>query len=201
MGLFSGISDALNIATKLVSFTNPAMLGAQLFMGAASNLGDQLIQKLGDSFGLPQSMIDAAQGAFHQSFGDVDGAMQNFGEAFEGLMSGLSATDQAAVNQTMEQGIGGIADFVTNQIRQEGANSEEAGEGKGSWLVAMARVLGKACQDKADALVAKAENLDNSNTKQVAEFQAMSQEFSMMMNATTSAIKAIGEGLASTARK
>ncbi len=91
---------------------------------------------------------------------------------------------------------------------------EESVGGSKSWLVAIARAMGNALGTKAAKLVELSHKLDqlagtSSDDQQaakefqktMAEFQAESQMFSMLSNAFSTGIKAIGEGMVSLARK
>ena len=196
MSIFGGISGALNIATKALSFANPAMLGAQLFMGASSNIGDQLLQKVGDMLGLPQHMIDAAQAMFHQSFGDVQGAAQNWKEAYQGIREGMSATDNAAVDRQTNEGTDQLANQAISTL-----GDETSTEGKGSWLMALAKALGKILDAKAAKVEQLGNNLDKTDASKTAEFQAASQEFNLMMSTATNVLKTIGQGLSTMAKQ
>ena len=93
-------------------------------------------------------------------------------------------------------------------------SSETKGSGGKSWLVAIAQALGSIMGDKAAKLVeltgkmdklAAADPEDQKAAKEfqktMSEFQAQSQLFSMISNATSTAIKAIGEGMTANARK
>ena len=93
------------------------------------------------------------------------------------------------------------------------SNDAKGGNGK-SWLVAIAQALGGIMGDKAAKLVeltgkmdklAKADPEDQKAAKEfqktMMEFQAQSQLFSMISNASSTAIKSIGEGMTTVARK
>lgn len=91
--------------------------------------------------------------------------------------------------------------------------------GKKSWLVALASALGNVLGDKAARLVELSHKLDQLGTREptgdtakdqqnarefqktMAEFQAESQLFGMISQAASTAIKSIGEGMSSVARK
>jgi len=97
-------------------------------------------------------------------------------------------------------------------------NMQEASEGRAggakSWLVAIAQALGGIMGDKAAKLVELTGELDRLAAKDpedqqaakefqktMMEFQAQSQLFSMISNASSTAVKAIGEGMTAVARK
>ncbi|KIQ97144.1 MULTISPECIES: hypothetical protein [Lysobacteraceae] len=103
-----------------------------------------------------------------------------------------------------------IAKMVVQNLQ---AGDAKGGKGK-SWLVAIAQALGGIMGDKAAKLVeltgkmdklAAANPEDQKAAKQfqktMMEFQAQSQLFSMISNASSTAIKSIGEGMTTVARK
>ncbi len=104
--------------------------------------------------------------------------------------------------------------FISKMVVQN-LQSDNAQGGKGkSWLVAIAQALGGIMGDKAAKLVeltgkmdqlAKADPKDTKAAKEfqvnMMEFQAQSQLFSMISNASSTAIKSIGEGMTTVARK
>ncbi|MEO7245532.1 MAG: hypothetical protein ABIX12_10345 [Rubrivivax sp.] len=91
--------------------------------------------------------------------------------------------------------------------------------GSGSWLVAMARAMGEAAGVHAKRMVELSNEINDLATKDTGgdkdaqaqnaqqasalqgEFQAESQMFSMLQNAFSNAIKSIGEGMTTMARK
>lgn len=93
-------------------------------------------------------------------------------------------------------------------VRNAGNDSAGGANGK-SWLVAIAMALGEILGQKAEKLVSLTDQLGGLTGKQdaqefqkvMAEFQAQSQLFSMISNATSTAIKSIGEGMTAVARK
>jgi|SRR5690606_38373 len=85
--------------------------------------------------------------------------------------------------------------------------NEASSSGSKSWLVAIAQALGQMLGEKAETmkgLVDKMNAAEDSGMEfntALTEFQAESQMFSMLSNASSTAIKSIGEGLTSNARK
>lgn len=93
------------------------------------------------------------------------------------------------------------------------------GGGKGaSWLMAIAQAMGEAQGKLAAKMVAKSEEINAAADKAggtgkdaeagakefqmaMTEFQALSQLFSMTSNASSTAMKSIGEGMTAIARK
>lgn len=106
--------------------------------------------------------------------------------------------------------VGDIASSAVARGENEGASGAK---GK-SWLVAIAQAMGNALGTKAAKLVELSNKLDSlagkssddqqaakEFQKTMAQFQAESQLFSMLSNAFSTAIKSIGEGMTSLARK
>lgn len=85
--------------------------------------------------------------------------------------------------------------------------NESSSSGSKSWLVAIAQALGTMLGEKAETMKGLVDKMNaaEENGKEfnmaLTEFQAESQMFSMLSNATSTAIKSIGEGLTSNARK
>lgn len=199
-----------------VSLLATSMLGpiggvvAQLAQQVFSQIGQQLIQNLGQNLGLPQGVIDMAQGQFASSIGDFQGAFGNVDEAIDafGQATGASPADIGSAQS-------GIQDIIRNFV-EEMSQSEEfkaaknsGGKGKGGagstgapgWLMAMAQALGKELDRLGEDMQQRAESLKGDDASASAEFGVVSQQFSMLMNATNNAIKTIGEAMANTARK
>jgi len=115
------------------------------------------------------------------------------------------------------------ADFANaltnNGIDNKGRSDSASGAAGKSWLVALAGGLGEMLGDRAvkmeklmekmNGLNEKLEGLEGEareeNTREfqktMTEFQAESQMFSILSNTSSTALKAIGEGLTSLARK
>lgn len=173
-----------------------AQLASQVF----SQLGQQFLQNLGQQMGLPQTAIEMAQGSFASSSGDIQGTASNLNEAIDSLgrETGASPADigdaQRAVDKIMQQG-------AIDAAQSDEAKEAKAGGKGGSWLLAIARALGAKADRLADKMEMQAENLDEGKPSDSAEFQATSQQFSMLMGALTTSIKTIGEALSQTARK
>lgn len=223
------------------SVINPMTL-AQLAMGPAgwaslamrtigSAIAQQLIQQIGQRLGLPQTAIDLAQGAFANASGQPGLMRQNLGEAVRGFTDQLDlrpseagalqrelmgATDKSFDNLSK------IADdFASKTSRRRGSADEE--ETGGSWLVALARAMGKVLDQKAAQMKAKSEEVSFYGNQEVSKdktgltadsqenqnklssastlLQAYGQEMSFISSAATNAIKSVGEAQTNLARK
>lgn len=117
--------------------------------------------------------------------------------------------------------------FVVSQNRESGELSATSGGrgGKGGWLMALATAMGGIMGDRAANMVSLMDKLQTLNDQQkelnsdskgnkealeenarefnltMTQFQAESQMFGIISNASSTAIKSIGEGLTSLARK
>ncbi len=187
-----------------------SLIVSQIVGQIASKIGQQLIQQFGQQMGLPQGAIDMAQGAFAGAVGDTGGAIQNYQEAgssfAEQYFPGASPQQQGEVERGTDTIAKSMADWMAANApggSDENGNPKglSAGRGGGSWLMALARALG----NQLNAAQAKLERtMDGTNwekSDQVAEFQAMSQEFALFMNTATNVLKTVGESLSTMARK
>lgn len=202
----------INSLTNAV--TNP-MTVAQLAMGPAgwaslaartlmSSIGQQVIQQLGEKLGLPQSTIDLAQGAFAGSMGDTSGVRTNLAEAVNNFAAGFNASP-ADIGDSTRQLDDVINKMVSQMADGEDAKSARSG-GKGgasgqSWLMALAEALGKKLDKMAQDMSNMADQITDKTPSLTAKFGAKSQEFGILMNAATNAIKTVGEGLSNSSRK
>ena len=196
-----GFLNAIN-PTNVVASVLTGGLGKATSLNLVSSFGQTLIQKLGDAIGLPQPMIDAAQGGFAAASGDPIGAATNAFEAGQGFAeaAGKGLTQAAEAGQKFE-------DFISQMVGdlaggQEARDAKAGGKG-GSWLMAMAKALGAKADQLADQMQDLADKMsaENSKPSDSALFGAKSQEFSLFMNATNNAIKTAGESLTTMARK
>lgn len=104
----------------------------------------------------------------------------------------------------------------------EASRSTESAAARGSWMVALATMLGKMADRLGDAIVNQAELIDTEMNRQAkvrndsdgkksvedstltqlnAELTAMSQQMKMLQESISTIIKSIGEGNSSIARK
>jgi hypothetical protein len=80
---------------------------------------------------------------------------------------------------------------------QDGSGRPRGSRSGGSWLQAIAKVLGQIADQKANELQAAADAIGGggNNPSALTDFQVKAQEFSLLMNTITGALKAIGEGI------
>ncbi len=180
----SAVSGILsNIGTNLIS---------QLFSGGALDIGDKLLQGIGEKLGLPQSTIDAAQGIFRQGMGDTAGARQNYQEAVDGL----SPMDRAHHDVQLEDALN---DLISQGARQ-GCEGSEGNDGE-SWLMALAGAMAEKINDQKDKVMELQDAVNGDDAGATAKFSAASQELNLMMTTSQNVIKTLGDGLAALARK
>jgi flagellar biosynthesis chaperone FliJ len=83
-------------------------------------------------------------------------------------------------------------------VKKGGGRS--AGNAPG-WLMAIAQVLGEKLDKLSNDMVRLSKQVDEKEPSTLTEFQVVSQQFSMLMNTASTAIKSIGEGMLAMARK
>lgn len=196
--LFGGAS-ALGAIFNIASMVFPAM---QLF-NAAFNLLQQAVgqaikmamDQLMKNSGLPKFIADAVKGLVDQVFGGNN-----------------RSSTQGATQAAQDQYGGQLDKFVQNLVKsivqdikeakeeQERANGGSGGGSKG-WLRALAEAFGKIADKAAKELETMGKNLNKDNPSEMIEYQAATQEFSLMMQTFTNAIKTIGEANVNTVRK
>jgi len=223
------MSNGLNFNSimNIASIVGAVMTGGtSLMMQAAMNAVQQVAQNaligaisnMGLGQGLGGLMMDAFSSAFSAATGNMEAATQQVMD----LTSEI--TDYANAKGDLTQATDDLTTATTDLLTQglyneleseaEESGSASGGEGKESWLVAMARALGEAAGEQAKLMIGAAEDMDQVTesgmskedqaaemTKLQAEFQAYSQMFSMLQNALATAVKSIGEGMTAVARK
>ncbi len=187
-----------------------SLIVSQLATQLISSIAQQVIQQVGQELGLPQPAIDLAQGAFAAEFGDVAGATQNYQEALDGIVQGFpnaSPAEQGELQRASDGAYDALQDIARSMVEQ--ASTQDAdGNVKGgrsggapSWLMAIAKGLGRMLDSQANKLENKMNSTNWDKAGEAAEFQAQSQEFGLAMNTATNAIKTIGDALTTMARK
>jgi len=217
----------LNIASVAFPPLGIATSVANMVTQAVGQAVNQAAQQLCQTAGMPKFLTDMVGGLVKDVVGQLTqhsdpecdhASQQNFGADIGHLIQDLvkSITDNAKA--IMEQGQGDDC---------KGSKSGKGGKGQpaGNWLIAMARAMGAAAGDHAKRMVelsnkindlsskgkgidassdaGKKEQADNAaeTSAAQAEFQAEGQMFSMLQNSFSNAIKSIGEGLTTMARK
>ena len=189
------------------------MMAAQLAKQVMVSIVDQVI----DSLPIDQSLKDILQAGFHAGIGDVPGALQNINEAIEafGQEAGGSPSDIGQMQGAADDFRGEMEDFFSNLVQTiiDSADDNDDGSTVASsrgggrtgnapgWLYAIAEVMGKKLDETAHNMADLAEKVDSEDPSTATDFQVASQQFSIIMNTTSTALKAIGEGMVSAARK
>jgi hypothetical protein len=222
MSLFSGITRSLINPMSLMQLAmGPAGWASLAMKTIGSQIAMNVIQRLGQQMGLPQPMIDLAQAAFANASGQPGLARQNISEAVRGFVGQMDLRpSEAGAMQRELQGSGDksfdkLMEIVGKYKKKAGGEEEESG----SFLVALAKAMGKVMDKKAAQIQEKSDTISaiaNSDTKTTSEegkkeqqklssettlLQAYSQELSFISNAATTAIKSIGEAQVTLGRK
>lgn len=198
----SGGLNPVNIASQVAVgvATGGTSIIAQMAMQVVSAVGQQVIQQLGDQLGLPQPVIDGAQGVLAGAVGDTHGARQNYQEAIDGLgdaMDGLPSD----IGDLQRRAEDAVNDLVRGLSEGEDFKQAKAGGKGGGWLMAMAEALGAKLNEMASEMEQMAGQISKDTPDLTAKFGALTQQFSMLFNATSNSIKTVGEGMAQAARK
>lgn len=178
-----------------------SMLASQLF----ASVGQEIIGRLGQQMGLADQAISFAQTAFSAGSGNfpaVAGQLVSPQQAVENLGNALGASpstigeEQRAIDDSINNFVSSLSE--SNEFREARAGGGVKG---GGWLMAMATVLGKELNEMSQDMEQMAGRISKDTPDLTAKFGALSQQFSILMNATTTAIKTVGEAMANTARK
>jgi hypothetical protein len=194
-----------------------AMIGQAIGGMLQQAVGDatkQAVDTLQKEHGMPKFLADEVKSK-------IDEAVQKLlGQSQQGVTPEAAGHAQEAAGDWMKQFIQDAAKQIVDEVKKD-LKEGKGGEGSGkasaeSWLVAIAKAMGKTMGDRAAKLVDLSQRIANTKTggsnsdqqaaaKQMqqlnAEFQATSQEFSLLQNTFSTAIKAIGEAMSSVARK
>ena len=218
----SGIGQILSPITSLVSNVACAMFpplgiamsAANLLQSALGSALGQLGNQLCQQLGMPKFVNDIIQNVIQNVLGQLphppnpecDHACANdFGHHIKDFAEGFAKN---------------VFDILKSQVDDGGECSGAKGKSGQSWLVAIAKAMGAAAGTHAKKLVELSHQIDKASqaranskdekkqgeaadevTKLQSEFQAESQMFSMLQNAFSNAIKSIGEGMTTMARK
>lgn len=195
-----GIGNVINPANLALAAAGPAGWAAIAARTLMSSIGQEVIQQLGQQLGLPQSTIDLAQSAYAGATGDYQGAALNAQEAAANFAEayGASPTESGDFQRDVNDAIFNMANDMAGGEEMRAAR---AGGRGGSWLIAIAQALGEKLDAMAQEMTQMANNISDDTPSLTTLFSAKSQQFGIMMNAASTAIKTLGESLANTARK
>lgn len=218
MNIASVAFPPLGIATSVANMITQGV--GQAVTGAAQQLCQMGMPKfLQDPIG---SLVKDIVGKLTQpsNQGCDNHAQQNFGGDIGKLIDGLMKSIVDGAKAIMDQGQGDDC-----KPGKGGKGGKGGTQPAGNWMIAMARAMGAAAGDHAKKMVelsnkindlsqkgkgidpssdaGKKEQADNAaeTSATQAEFQAEGQMFSMLQNSFSNAIKSLGEGLTTMARK
>jgi hypothetical protein len=206
-GIESMISAAIGIAFPPAAIAmGVANLVTQGVGAAADGAASQLAKEGGMPSFLQDPISDLIKNVIKELKQDNDpecdeAAQEGFGKDIEELVQQMSKSiaEQAAQNCQDDEAV-------------QGGKGGKGG-GANSWLIALAKAMGQTAGKHADKLVELSNKMDAASSSQgkggpsseftaaQSEFQAESQMFGMLQNAFTNALKSIGEGLSTMARK
>lgn len=197
-GIVNSIVNPSNLALAALGPAGWGTLAARTLMSA---VGQQIIQKLGDQLGLPQSSIDLAQGVYAGSTGDFNGATRNLSEAIQGIATQAGASAFEAGDA--ERDINDTIDQIATNLAESREGREARSSGGKSWLMAIAESLGRTSDKLAQEMDDMSKTLGEGENKssQNLKFGAKSQEFSQFFSSANTVIKTLGEALSQGARK
>ncbi len=231
LGGANPLGAILNIASVVFPPLGIATSVANMITQGVGQAVNQAAQQLCQSAGMPKFLTDMIGGLVKDVVGKLtqnsqpgcdQAAQDNFGGDIGQMIQDLvkSITDNAKA--IMDQGQGGDE---CNGGKSAGKGGKSGAQPAGNWLIAMARAMGAAAGDHAKRMVelsnkindlsqkgkgidassdaGKKQQADNAaeTSAAQAEFQAEGQMFSMLQNSFSNAIKSIGEGLTTMARK
>lgn len=211
MSFLSGImSSVINPATLMQLAMGPAGWASLAARMIGSAIAQQVIQQLGQQMGLPQGMIDLAKTGFAAASG-TQGMPSTITEAVSQLAEqyGLSAIQQGELSRAANTDANTMFEKLAEAFKSghDRAESQKGRSGKSgrSWLQVIADSMAEALDKKVQDMDKMAQALDkqgsNKSVKASTDLQVAGQEFSYLMNASSTVIKTIGEGLAAMARK
>lgn len=196
--------DSLGISTTTIVST--ALLGpggaitTQLATRVYAEMGDQLLQGAGDFLGLSQLDVSSAQSFFAAEIGDRAGVTNNLDDAIAAF-GGETGASPSDIGEAQREARDVINQQAASLAESDDAKEARASGGGKSWIMALARALGEKLDAKAEEVSALADQITDDKPSITAKFGAASQEFNVMMSAATTAIKTIGEALATMAKR
>lgn len=213
LGGAGGAGGAGGLAQILQGFSPVNVINAvtNLFNAVAGGGLKQAAQTLQKEDGMPKFVQDAVNKAVEkvlkEHFKPTEGDIQ------QKLDDATKNEARSAIDDIAEQ----IVDSVRRQMTQKTGEGADKAEGKGkksggSWLQAIAEAMGEIMGKKAAEMVERSERMSEAAGKdgkegakemqaENAKFQAAQQEFSILSNAFSTAMKSIGENMSAMARK
>lgn len=215
------MSNGLNF-NSLISIAEilaaPMTGGSSLLLSAASQaltqVGEQVMSSALDTVGIGGPTKDLVMGAFKSAVGDASGAVESYGNVSQDLVDKITdAANHQSSNGSytgeLDRAKQDATDQLSKFIAKMGQTEADGDVGKGSdsWLVAMAKAMGRMLGDKAQHIKELSQKIESEGSDakayntDITELQGASQEYGIMSNAFSQVIKSIGEGLSGMARK
>ena len=193
-----------NVVGNLMSMFGGGMVGDAVSNLVTGKLGEAL-KGMVDLLPMPQFIKDAVKGLIENVIGDAQ-------------KDGVDPECQCLINEAFGEQAEQVAQATADDLLQKvlemmkGETEESSGSAKGgatSWFAVLARAMGEIAGQHLDKMIELSDKMQNLTDKDKAgemsavqaEFQAESQMFKMASEAASTAIKSIGEGLSSMARK
>jgi hypothetical protein len=161
MSFLSGLLRTVApLALTFITGGAAAPLMATMMKMAAMEVAKQFIQYAGEKLNLPQPIIDMAKMALGNAAGMPDAARASGAQMFGGLARELQLSPSSAgrfersMNEIVRNGSRSLeAEFDRSMPSLTGSSSKRSligdEEEGGSWLVALAKAMGKVMDDKA----------------------------------------------------
>ncbi len=208
-------TNALSSLMNLMSSMMPMMQMMNAMMGLMSSMMGKAVNEamaqLSKDAGMPKFIRDEMYTLSEKTFGGKTDASPEAEQAATKLLTTDAKGSSAAAGGTTGDAKAKMTENLTKQIvenvkeaREEDdkkANGKSGGKGTGGWLVALAKAFGKVADAAAAELKKQGENIDKENPSSMLEYQAKTQEFNLMMQTFTNAIKTIGEAEGQAVRK
>ena len=217
MGLLGGIMKSVVNPMSLAQLAmGPAGWASLAMQAATSAIAQQAIQIVGKELGLPQGAINLAQQAAAGGAGQTNFGSNPITNMLSQFSGGMTPTQQGQMSRLLNNEAQDLASSVRQQLNRSLLESNEDSQsaksgGKGSIFMQIAVALGKIADKKMKEMASLATeigNIDaedkskaNETTQKTGEMQAKGQEFGLLSNAMSNAIKSLGEGMTQLARK
>lgn len=208
MSFVNGVaSSPVNRASLMQMSNGPSDAVSTARQTLVSTVGRDIVQQLGQQFGLPKSEIDTATKAFTAASGNP--GARNLDQAISGLSDAIGFKG-AAAGQFQREAKGQIQDFMKQQIRQSTKDlmeglADTVGDQKkgknmpvskgGSVLLRIANALGSALDQKVDKMASNADKLAGLGEVSGDQKSSQYQQLSAEMNALGQELKIVGEAL------
>lgn len=211
-GLIGG-GNSSGISRVLEGFSPANIINATAnLVNAINGKGaKQAVDTLAKEDGLPKYLQQEIKKVIDEVFKKFEKPTE--GDLQDKLNNATKDDQQKSINDFAKQ----IIDSVRKQLTEKLSEGAEGSGGKGkksagSWLQAIAKAMGEAMGNRASKMVELSNKMADASKKEGQEgakemqsistqFQAVSQEFNQLSTAFSTAIKSLGEGVTTMARK